>query len=137
MKPTRLLFWKRYFIWMFIVCTFNKQLGSTLRENSIRMGEVYHSFHNYTYDLFTFHETSAFIIFLTKSWGLEKNISYGVCFGFLVQYFFSILNSWSYFWNWKGFSIQLSNPGQKTPIQLFYDFFTSVLTSDSMLLPAL
>ena len=53
------------------------------------------AFHNYTYDLFTFHETSAFIIFLTKSWGLEKNISYGVCFGFLAQYFFLILNSWS------------------------------------------
>ena len=65
-------------------------------------------FHNYTYDLFTFHETSAFIIFLTKSWGLEKNISYGVCFGFLAQYFFLILNSWSnhsYFWNWKAFDI--------------------------------
>ena len=69
---------------------------------------AYWPFHNSTYDLFTFHETSDFIIFLTKSWGLEKNISYGVCFGFLAQYFFLILNSWSnhsYFWNWKAFDI--------------------------------
>ena len=45
----------------------------------------YVAFHNYTYDLFTFHETSAFMIFLTKSWGLEKNIE---LWGLLTQYFF-------------------------------------------------
>ena len=61
--------------------------------------------------------------FLTKSWGLEKNIE---LWCLLTQYFFSILNSWSnssYFWNWKGFSIQL-----------FHDFFPSVLTADAMLI---
>ena len=56
----------------------------------------------------------------------KKIFTYGVCFGLSAQYFFSILNSWSnssYFWNWKGFSIQL-----------FHDFFPSVLTADAMLI---
>ena len=82
-----------------ITITTTKPLkNASLQKNLFRIKVCSHhqSFHNYTYDLFTFHEMSAFIIFLTKSWGLEKNISYGVCFGFLAQYFFLILNSWQF-----------------------------------------
>ena len=58
------------------------------------------SFHNSTYDFFTSYETWYFIVYLTKSWGLEKNIELCCLFWFVIglleQYFFSILNSWSF-----------------------------------------
>ena len=41
-------------------------------------------FHNSTYDLFSFHEKYDFIVLLTKSWGLEKNIELWC----LLSYFF-------------------------------------------------
>ena len=57
---------------------------------------AYWSFHNSTYDFFSSHETSDFMILLIKRRGLEKNIVYLNVVVVLTQYFFSILNSCSF-----------------------------------------
>ena len=46
------------------------------------------SFHNSTYDFITSCETCDFIVFLTKSWGLEKNIELCCLFWFVGTIFF-------------------------------------------------
>ena len=46
------------------------------------------SFHNSSYDFFTVYETTDFMISLTKSWGLEKNIELCCLFWFVGTIFF-------------------------------------------------
>ena len=48
----------------------------------------YRAFHNSSYDFFTVYETSDFMIYLTKSWGLEKNIELCCLFWFVDTIFF-------------------------------------------------
>ena len=59
-----------------------------------------YSIPNSTYDFFTFHETSDFMILLIKRRGLEKNIVYLNVVVVLTQYFFQS-STHAHFWQNK------------------------------------